>query len=359
MQINVSRGTSKNANMPDEKKIIPFYTGINDYSAAYLTSELRNNPDTDVDLRIDSGGGYTSSGAGLIWAMADHVGKLNGYIDGDAKSMAAIMLSFADKVIASNFSELMYHKPSYPFFVDVTPEMQATLDKLISEHLKVLKAKLNDTPEAKAFLKAFNNGDDVNLTAKEAKKIGLVDEIVQLKPTAELNKFRADSYNRISAYTIKESKEEIINKKDVKMSEFKTLAEFKELYPDIYSKAVAVGKGDVEASIEEAIKEERKRVSALMKYNDACPELIQAKIKEGGSLDEELMDKIIEAKANKKLAEDIEDDAVPEIETEKVKTKGKEDEMSASASKREIDILKKSGASESDIKEFKTKNEIK
>jgi len=67
--------------------------------------------DQDVDLHINSGGGYVDHAVAIYNRLKMHPGNVRVFIDGLAASAATIIMMAGDSIIASQASMLMVHKP--------------------------------------------------------------------------------------------------------------------------------------------------------------------------------------------------------------------------------------------------------
>ena len=173
--------------MPKE---IYIYSPIYDETAKIINQSLSDVPESeDVLYRINSPGGYTRAGFSVLSKMSERSGKNNAIIDGDAMSMGAYLLPFFDDVTSNDTSDLMFHIASYPSWYEPTEEEQQVLDRTNNKFKEKLSKKVEGKPGAKKFLdKLFEEGkrNDVYLTPEEARKLGIVNRVRKLEPTAFL-----------------------------------------------------------------------------------------------------------------------------------------------------------------------------
>ena len=164
------------------KDRIIFLSGeINDNLASIIVSELlyldAQNHD-DIFLYINSPGGSVSSGLAIYDTMNYIKSDVRTIVIGIAASMGAFLLSSGTKGkrCALPNAEIMIHQ------VLGGAQGQATDIKIHTEHILKLKKKLN-------LILADNTGKSVNkitkdcerdnfMSAKEALKYGLIDEII-------------------------------------------------------------------------------------------------------------------------------------------------------------------------------------
>jgi len=154
---------------------------INDSTANLIISELLyldNISNEDISLYINSPGGSVSAGLSIF----DTINYINSDVKticvGIAASMAAIILSAGKKGKRYSLknSEVMIHQPLGGV------EGQATEIKIVAEHIIKTRNKLNN-------ILSINTGKnmkeiekdterDFYLSSEEAKKYGLIDEII-------------------------------------------------------------------------------------------------------------------------------------------------------------------------------------
>lgn len=164
------------------KDRIIFLSGeINDNLASIIVSELlyldAQNHD-DIFLYINSPGGSVSSGLAIYDTMNYIKSDVRTIVIGIAASMGAFLLSSGTpgKRCALSNAEVMIHQ------VLGGAQGQATDIKIHTEHILKLKKKLNQ-------ILANNTGKSINkitkdcerdnfMSAKEALKYGLIDEII-------------------------------------------------------------------------------------------------------------------------------------------------------------------------------------
>lgn len=169
-------------------KHIYLYSSIYSESIQRIAESLDTIEDTeDVKFRINSGGGEVNAGFSFLSRISERTGKNEAIIDGQAKSMAAFWLPFFNHVTANDTSEIMFHKAAYPSWYEPTAEEQESLDRTNALFEEKMRAKVNGKPGAEKFLKRLfdkEKRNDVEITAGEAKKLGIVNEVRKLQPTA-------------------------------------------------------------------------------------------------------------------------------------------------------------------------------
>lgn len=163
-----------------------------------------------VKLRINSNGGSVYDGLAIINAIKQFANQIEGYIDGVAASMAAVIALVLDKCYMNKYARIMTHRVSSGAYGN-GDELRAVADQCDSmdNDLAELIAKKTglSVPDAK---KKFITSEDTWLTADQALKAGLIDgtydgeaidvpeeadaeELVNLYETAFTNKLKQDS----------------------------------------------------------------------------------------------------------------------------------------------------------------------
>ena len=164
-----------------EDRII-FLTGeINDDVANTIVAQLiyleGKNPDKDIYLYINSPGGSVSAGLAIYDTINYIKCDVSTICIGLAASMGAFLLSSGTKGkrFALPNSEIMIHQPLGG------AQGQASDIEIQAKHIKDIKEKLNNILSAntgKPFKEIAQDTDRDNwMTAEDAKKYGLIDEI--------------------------------------------------------------------------------------------------------------------------------------------------------------------------------------
>jgi ATP-dependent protease ClpP protease subunit len=289
-----------------------FYSRFSDSSSEWLAAQIRDNFGEDINIRLNTPGGSVSGGSGVLSAISDNPGNTTIYVDGSAISMGAILLPFANTVVATNFSRIMAHLASYPSWYEPTEDEQKTLDNMNGEIVKAFQKVVPKTPEGKEFIKRLKDGDDIELTAKEAKELNLVDKINILTPSAQADLDASIDLRELeckqSIVAYKEdtnTSKKHIKKDKIMAKEVMTVAEIKTTQPEIYEDIVKIGAEEEAAKLKKKhdaeIVAERERITGLLKYRNLLPETIDAAIAAGDSASD-LMECLMEAQAKKAQA---------------------------------------------------------
>ena len=164
------------------KDRIIFISGeINDINSNIIISELLyldSINHEDISIYINSPGGSITSGLAIMDTMNYIKSDVSTICVGMAASMGAFLLSCGKKgkrYILPN-AEVMIHEPLGGV------EGQATEIKIVAEHIEKVRYKLNkllSTLTKQKYEKIVNDTDrDYYLTAQDAKKYGIIDEII-------------------------------------------------------------------------------------------------------------------------------------------------------------------------------------
>ncbi len=226
-------------------KELYLYSPIFSFTAEELISQLDANLGNEVVIRSNSPGGSVFSGWGIIAKMKEH-GNVTVKVDGIAASMAAFMLIFADKVEALDVSKIMIHRAD----METSDEESKKFLKSINDQIKsklVAKVDVEKLKEISGYsvdeIFAEDKRIDVWLSAKEAKQIGLVDEIVSLDPK-EIKALTERFFNVAAQATTTQI---VKPENQIKMTIEKLKAEHPELFNQVQALGAASEKDRVQA----------------------------------------------------------------------------------------------------------------
>jgi len=201
-----------------------------------------------LTMRIYSPGGDLRA----TWGIAAKLNEIrangnviHGKIDGLAASAAGLLLGYFDKVSALEVSNLMLHRAGYPDNDDGSPYKPDKEDQMLLESINAdLKSRLSKIINNQKLIELKGVGLDelfdekrprINLwlSASDAEKIGLVNEVLPIDPVSKKEYITAVSACYSTSDNINNSK------KPIEM----TAKEFQEKHPDLYKsiteKAVA------------------------------------------------------------------------------------------------------------------------
>ncbi len=291
-------------------KEVLIYGGINNMSASSFIQDVDSVGDEDLVVRINTPGGNPEAGFGMIAKLQERTGKTTVKIDGSAYSMGLFLATYVDEVEALDTSEFLLHRAAYPSWYEKDYMSEAERENLVRINSSLEKA-LKNSIDVNAFeemkgvkLKDVFSMDyrkDVFLSAKEAKKIGLVSKIVKITPSkrTELNKAAAliAASNNIEPKFIPEFKE---NKQVVKPKiEKMTIEKLKADHPELVS-AIVAERNDV--------------VGSWLTYIDVDAKAVSEGIKSGNPMSQTAMAEFSLKMAQANTAKAIEGNAQPPVD---------------------------------------------
>lgn len=262
------------------QKSIAIYGSINSESATKFVQNI-NDADrfsNDIRVRISTNGGDVMQGYAILSMLKEFEGEKSVVVDGKAYSMGAFMCMYVNDVEAYDVSKFMVHRADYPawyknseFFKESD---QDELDKINADLKKAMKKKL-DADAWKSITgdsidDVFDSEErkDYFLSAKEAKKVGLISKILTLDSDAkrEINA-NCRQANIAALYDEKnkeqklqkEAKEQNVKSKNKNM----TIEELKKDHPEL-----------VKAIREEVTADIRLNIEAWAEYKDVSPEKV-------------------------------------------------------------------------------------
>lgn len=172
-------------------KEILLYGSMYSYSAADFIEALEANKNSDIVVRMNTDGGNPEDMYGMVAKMKECKVKLI-KVDGRAKSSGFFACCMAKKVSCLNVSGFMAHRAAYGSWIESNPSEFTEARK---ESLRKINADLRAAMESKIDVARFERMKgvtmdrifdieqpviDIELTASEAREIGLVDEIVDI-----------------------------------------------------------------------------------------------------------------------------------------------------------------------------------
>lgn len=161
---------------------------IDDHLANLVIAQLlflqSEDPKKEIQLYINSPGGYTTAGLAIIDTMKHIQNDVSTVCVGIAASMAAVILSAGKKgkrFILPN-GEVMIHQPHGG------AEGQATDIEISAKHILKTRETLNKMLAENTGQSLSKISEDVDrdffLSAEEAKKYGLIDKILSSKKSS-------------------------------------------------------------------------------------------------------------------------------------------------------------------------------
>ena len=329
---------------------ILLYDYIDQFSASNFVKELNTvvNKDDEITVRICTDGGDPSYMFAMISKLNEMPNKISGKVDGKAYSGGAYALCYMDNVECIETSEFLFHRAAYPQWYESNPDYfdeatRGNLDRTNKSLRKAMEAKL-DIPAFERITKttldqlfSMDTRKDVYLTAKQAKAIGLVDNIVKITPqrkmqieTAIVNIASKRTGVKMAALKDPSSTE---NKTDMEITAIKTLEDLKTHLHEVYEMAIAKG-------VKKGKKKELKRVQAWLPFAIVDLDKVKVGIKSKKKINDDIKaDFVLKAggpDALKKLAES----AAPNLPTTQPASPTTED-AKKEAKKKELDEFEK------------------
>ena len=171
------------------KERIIFLSGpIDDYISNLVVAQLlfleSENPEKDISIYINSPGGVISSGLAIYDTMQFIAPQVSTLCIGQAASMGSLLLAGGEKGkrFALTNSRIMIHQPLGGF------QGQASDVEIHAKEMLLVKQKVNEIlakHTGKTLKKVEQDTDRDNfLNAKEAKTYGIIDEILESRPTS-------------------------------------------------------------------------------------------------------------------------------------------------------------------------------
>jgi ATP-dependent protease ClpP protease subunit len=309
--------------MPKE---VLLYGPIYSWSASAFIEAINESGTEDITLRVNSDGGEVAYGWGMITKFSELKGKKLLKNDGKANSMAAFMFCYADDAEATDVSDFRFHRAGYPSWVESNPEyftaeMKTSLSRMNANLRKAMEAKMDikmlEEMKGCTLDEMFSMDDriEIALTAKEAKKVGLINRIVPLTPKkkAEIEADMSVATARLTGFVPAAKTNQ--NKTQNKM----TLEELKNEHPAAYAAAIEAGE-------KIGIAKEKARAEVWAHYADVDPKAAKEGIASGKEISQlqmiEFTEKKFAGQALKKVEADAPitpktDEASAKSETEK------------------------------------------
>ena len=170
------------------KERIIFLSGpIDDYISNLVVTQLlfleSENPEKDISIYINSPGGVISSGLAIYDTMQFIAPEVSTLCIGQAASMGSLLLAGGEKGkrFALTNSRIMIHQPLGGF------QGQASDFEIHAKEMLLVKQKVNEIlakHTGKTLKKVEQDTDRDNfLNAKEAMTYGIIDEILESRPS--------------------------------------------------------------------------------------------------------------------------------------------------------------------------------
>lgn len=139
----------------------------------------RQDPEADIELRINSGGGSVVAGMAIYDVMKSLPNDIRTVCEGEAQSMAAFLLSAGAQGKRYTYPncEIMYHQPSWGVNGQITDMDVITAQGNASKDA-MIRIIAEDSGWSEDFIRNLLERNFYP-TAKEAKEMGFVDHIIR------------------------------------------------------------------------------------------------------------------------------------------------------------------------------------
>jgi len=281
------------------------YGGIDSESSANFINSI-NQVDDNLLVRVNTGGGEPMYAWGMAAKFSEFEKTKKVQVDGKAFSAGFYFCLYADEVNALDVSQFMIHRAAFPSWYEESSYFaESEKTQLENVNAKLKEAFVNKVDVAK-FEKiakvtvdevfSFDTRIDVFLTAKEAKQIGLVDNILTITP-----KMKAEISTNMEMFGMKPIEKVTINTNN-KNHKKMTLEAFKSEHPEVFAEALNLGASN-----------EKVRVNAWMVFNDIDPVTVTAGIKEGKELTVDIMADLTRKKVSAEHLASLETTSAPVV----------------------------------------------
>jgi len=281
-------------------KDILLYGGISEYNALYFFSQikeaLKDDPQTDLELRINVEGGSPEYGIEVIRKVQENSDSFFVKVGSACHSMGLFILCYVpkEKIEVLDVTQSCFHRAAYPDWIEGDSSfpgsmMEESLAKTNKDLEKAMRARidveaLENLPQMKErnlTLKdifSMEGRQEVLLTGKDLKTIGLAGSLVKITPKKEaemksvLAKFKIcnslEDYKKAASIEPEktESKNKIMTREEIQ-------AQHPALYNEIFNLGIVQGQSA-----------EKERVEACMVYAEIDPIGVKAAIESGKPL---------------------------------------------------------------------------
>jgi ATP-dependent protease ClpP protease subunit len=277
-------------------KDVLLYGVIDSYSAPEVIKEINEvveaDPEAEVIVRVNTPGGSPEYGWGIAAKLQSLKAGFVLYNDGQSHSMGMFLNCYAKKSFAVDTNEFLVHRAAYPMWYESDPDFmdEATRGNLERVN-KSLRTAFENKVDGKKFeeitgvkikdIFSMNGRAEVYLTAKQAKQIGLIDEIITLTPSkkSEIDALYEKAALRVNPKRSEEEKKD----KNLPKIEAMTIEKLKAEHPELYASIFKAGET---AGITAGTTSERERVNACLEFLDIDKEGALKIVKEGRNLNQ-------------------------------------------------------------------------
>ena len=170
--------------MPEEDRMYMQYMGLDGVSFNSIDEFIASIPENDdtIDMRINSPGGVVPEGWAIIDKLRATGKKITATIEGDAASMAAIVLLAASERKAYKHARLLIHDAYIPEYTLAGAYHKEDLEKLATrldeDNQRALDFMVERTGADRETLKALMK-EDKFIDMEKAKELGFIHEILE------------------------------------------------------------------------------------------------------------------------------------------------------------------------------------
>lgn len=181
----------------EERKFRLMFMGLDGVSFASIDEFIASIPEEDdtIDMRINSPGGVVSEGWGIIDKLRATGKKITATVEGEASSMAALVLLAASERRGYKHATLLIHDAFYcGMFLEkgTAEELEKRAALLREDNERALDFMVERTGADRAVLEALMK-EDRPISMEKAKELGFVHEI--LEPVSATNTSSTDMSN--------------------------------------------------------------------------------------------------------------------------------------------------------------------
>lgn len=173
----------------EERKFRLMFMGLDGVSFASIDEFIASIPEDDdtIDMRINSPGGVVSEGWGIIDKLRATGKKITATVEGEASSMAALVLLAASERRGYKHATLLIHDAFYRgMFLEkgTAEELEKRAARLREDNERALDFMVERTGADRAVLEALMK-EDRPVSMEKAKELGFIHEI--LEPVSATN----------------------------------------------------------------------------------------------------------------------------------------------------------------------------
>lgn len=181
----------------EERKLRLMFMGLDGVSFASIDEFIASIPEEDdtIDMRINSPGGVVSEGWGIIDKLRATGKKITATVEGEASSMAALVLLAASERRGYKHATLLIHDAFYRgMFLEkgTAGELEKRAALLREDTKRALDFMVERTGADRAVLEALMK-EDRPISMEKAKELGFIHEI--LEPVSATNTSSTDMSN--------------------------------------------------------------------------------------------------------------------------------------------------------------------